>query len=63
MEAKLSIYCSFKLLTSLGIGPEKIWEIQMANELFKEEAAGDDLKAAILKLMKVIKDEQNTQRA
>ena len=30
----------------------------MANELFKEEAAGDDLKAAILKLMELIKDEK-----
>ena len=30
----------------------------LANELFKEEAAGDDLKAAILKLMNRIKEEQ-----
>ena len=30
----------------------------MANELLKEEAAGTDLKLAILKLMNLIKDRQ-----
>ena len=34
----------------------------LANELFKKEAAGEDLKTAILKLMNRIKDEQKYPR-